>query len=435
MPDGYFFNLRKNMDYKWPPFTGTTKPLLKRTVSLPLVAVFILISLVLGITLGSWGENIVNHDSGSGIVSGIKSKSPSYLNKDVDFGLYWKIWEYVHNNYLDKNLSDTKLFYGSLAGMVAGLNDPYSVFMDPDTAQKFSDELQGEFDGIGAEIGVKDNQIVIIAPLPNTPAERAGLKPGDRILAIDQNDTTGMAVDYAVSLIRGVRGTKVKLIMQPYGSSEPKEVEITRDRIAIQLIKSELKDLPDGKGKVAYIRLVHFSADSDNLFKETWQKLAAAGPKGIIFDLRSNPGGFLDQAIAISSHWIDDGVIVKEKGASVEQKDYHSNGAGDLKKIPTVILVNQGSASASEIVTGALQDYSLATIVGEQTFGKGSVQNLEDFSDGSAVKLTIAKWYTPKDRSIDKNGLKPDIEVKLTREDVENDRDPQLEKALQILAK
>lgn len=422
------------MDYQLPPILGNNRPLWKRTISLPLAAIFILIALVIGVVAGSWTENIFNK-AGYGIVTGLKTKSPSYLNNDVDFSLYWKVWEYVHNNYLDKNLSDTKLFYGSLAGMVAGLEDPYSVFMDPDTTQKFNQELQGEFDGIGAEIGVKDNNIVVIAPLPNTPAEKAGLKPGDKILGIDKNDTAGMSVDYAVSLIRGLKGTKVKLIIQPNGLSEPKELEITRDRIVVQLIKSELKDLPNNQGKVAYIRLVHFSADADNLFKETWQKLAASGPKGLIFDLRSNPGGYLDQAIAISSHWVDKGVVVKEKGASVNQKDYESTGEGDLKKIPTVILVNQGSASASEIVTGALQDYGLATVVGEQTFGKGSVQNLEDFPDGSSVKLTIAKWYTPKDRSIDKNGLKPDIEVKLTREDVEKNKDPQLDKALQILAK
>lgn len=422
------------MDYKLPPFLGASQPLLKRTVSLPLVAIFILVSLVVGVVAGSWGENIINK-GGSGMVTGLNTASPNYLKKDVDFSLYWKIWEYVHNNYLDKNLSDTKIFYGSLAGLVAGLDDPYSVFMDPSTTEKFNQELQGEFDGIGAEIGVKDNRIVVIAPLPNTPAEKAGLKPGDRILGIDNVDTTGMAVDYAVSLIRGLKGSKVKLIIQPSGLSEPKEVAIVRDRIVIQLIKSELKDLPDGRGKVAYIRLVHFSADADNLFKETWQRLAAAGPKGLIFDLRSNPGGYLDQAIAISSHWIDQGVVVKEKGASIDQKDYESTGEGDLKEIPTVILVNQGSASASEIVTGALQDYGLATVVGEQTFGKGSVQNLEDFADGSSVKLTIAKWYTPKDRSIDKNGLKPDIEVKITPEDIAKNLDPQLDKALQLLAK
>ena len=307
--------------------------------------------------------------------------------------------------------------------------------MDPETAKSFGDELQGTFDGIGAEIGIRDKQLVVIAPLPGTPAEKAGLRAGDKILGINKFDTAGMAVDYAVTLIRGPRGTKVTLTVLSGGESESRQVEITRNRIVVKPARGELKDLPTG-GKAAYIRLTQFSKDINQEFQTVWQDLAASGPKGIVIDLRNNPGGYLDQAVDVASHWVGGSkVVVKEQLVPPEFNEYQSTGKAELANIPTVVLVNQGSASASEILTGALQDWHLATVVGEQTFGKGSVQSVEDFSDGSAVKLTIAKWFTPKGRSIDKNGLKPDIEVKMTRDDTDKGRDPQLDRALELLSR
>jgi len=405
----------------------------RRAVLLALVVIGLLAFLGLGIILGRASIKQSNPDYGQ--VVNTNSQTPVYLTKDVDFGLFWKVWDYLHRTYLERPLGDTKLFYGALEGMVAGLGDPYSVFMNPDTAKQFSQELEGSFEGIGAEIGIRVNQLVIIAPLPNTPAEKAGLRAGDKILAIDNFDTSGMAVDYAVSLIRGPHGSKVKLTVMPNGERETKEVALTRERIEIEIVHQELKALPTGKGQVGYIKIAHFSSNTDELFREAWQKLAVRGVQGIVLDLRNNPGGYLDQAIEISSHWIADGVIVKEQFAPPEFREHRSTGKGELGNIPTVILVNQGSASASEIVAGALQDTRRATLVGEQTFGKGSVQDLEQFPDGSAVKITIAKWFTPKGRSIDKNGIKPDIEIKLTKEDVEADRDPQLARALELLSR
>ncbi len=403
----------------------------KRATPLSLVVIFVILSFVLGYITAQPSSVPLK---GSGQVYNTHSEPPPYLTKDVDFKLFWQVWDYIHRHAYSRPLTDTKLFYGSLAGMVAGLEDPYSIFMNPQLAQEFNNELEGTFDGIGAEIGLRNNNLVIIAPLAATPAERAGLKSGDRIILIDGIDTTGMAVDYAVTLIRGKRGTPVVLTILPKGSNEPKEIKIIRDKITIQTVRSEMKKTTSGQN-IAYIKIVHFSQDTDKKFNASWQNLKAQGASAIILDLRNNPGGFLDQAIAVASYWIANGVVVKEKLPERDYYDYKSVGPGNLANIPTIVLVNGGSASASEIVTGALQDWQLATIVGEKTFGKGSVQDLQEFPDGSAVKLTIAKWFTPNERSIDIVGLTPDIEVELTRQDIEEEKDPQLERALEILNK
>ncbi|OHA55855.1 MAG: hypothetical protein A2388_00895 [Candidatus Veblenbacteria bacterium RIFOXYB1_FULL_43_13] len=413
-----------------PPADSASEPRpTKRVLSSTLVVIFIILAFALGYLSA---QPVKKEIKGNSQVTGTHLPAPAYLTKDIDFQLFWQVWDYVHRNAFGRPLTDTKLFYGALAGMVAGLEDPYSIFMNPELAQEFNNELEGTFDGIGAEIGIRNNKLVIVAPLASTPADRAGLKAGDRIVAIDGIDTSGMAVDYAVSLIRGQRGTPVKLIVLSNGDTEPKEITIVRDKITIQTVQSELKKTANGQ-TVAYIKVVHFSQDTDQKFRAAWQQLKARGAGAIILDLRNNPGGFLDQAIALASHWVEQDVVVKEKMPEQDYQDYISVGPGDLSDIPTVVLVNGGSASASEIVTGALQDWQLATIVGEKTFGKGSVQDLQEFSDGSAVKLTIAKWFTPKERSIDLTGLIPDIEVARTREDIEADRDPQLDRAMELL--
>ncbi len=402
----------------------------QRAVPGTLVALFVIIAFGLGVVAGVGFLNV----DGFGKVTGTHGEAPAYLSRDVDFGLFWKVWDHVRRTHLDSSIPETKLFYGALEGMVAALGDPYSVFMDPDTANQFAEELEGSFEGIGAEIGIRDNKLVVIAPLPGTPAERAGLKPGDHIVAIDKSDTTGMAVDYAVGLIRGPKNTKVTLHVLSKGESEPREVSIGRDRIIIQVVRGEMKLLPDSTDRVAYIRVVHFSSDTDQRFRAVWAELAAKGPRGIIIDLRNNPGGFLDQAIDLTSHWVGEGgVVVQEQFTPPDMRRHLSTGQGELNSFPTVVLVNEGSASASEIMAGALQDAGIATVVGEQTFGKGTVQDLEEFADGSAVKLTVAKWFTPKGRSIDKNGIAPDITVERSREDIEADRDPQLDRALELL--
>ncbi|MFA4937460.1 MAG: S41 family peptidase [Patescibacteria group bacterium] len=395
-----------------------------------LTVIFIAIAFLAGLYLGQYQKN-TNIDFGS--LVNINKEKPAYISQDVDFNLFWKVWDYVQANYLEHPVSDTKLFYGSLQGILASLQDPYSLFMDPETAEKFNQELSGSFEGIGAEIGIKNDYLVIVAPLPGTPAERAGLRPGDRIISIDDLDTTGIALDYAVSLIKGLKNTKVVLKILTNGDSEARDVEIIRDQIRVDVIRSELKTVPGTNKQVGYIRLVHFARETNDSFIKSWQNLSARGAQALILDLRNNPGGYLDQAVDIASHWIPEGVVVKEQFVPPQFKEYKSTGTGDLQGIPTIVLVNQGSASASEIVAGALQDYKLATLVGEKTFGKGSVQDYQTFSDGSALKLTIAKWFTPQGRQIDKTGIEPDVKIELTKEDYNNDNDPQLVKALELL--
>lgn len=364
----------------------------------------------------------------SGMVLNKDEKPPEYLSKDVDFRLFWDVWQLVKDRYVEEKISDTKLFYGSLAGVLASLGDPYSVFFDPETNRKFSDELSGSFGGIGMEIGVKKEQLVVVAPLPDTPAFRAGLRAGDKILAIDTIDTMGIAVDFAVSKIRGEPGTTVKLLVHRESWPKPKEIPVVRARIVIPSARFEMKE------DVAYVKLTHFNSDTTAKFREQVRALLLKNPKGVILDLRNNAGGFLDVAVDVAGEWIKDDVVVTEKFRNGGgERPHTSRGSARLKDMRTVVLTNEGSASASEIVAGALKDYGRATLIGKKTFGKGSVQELENLPDGSAVKITVAKWYTPKGTSIDQNGIVPDIEIDFGDDDYDNDRDPQLDAAIRFL--
>lgn len=360
-----------------------------------------------------------------------KEAMPAEELHDVDFQAFWEIWKTVKERYVEEPPTDLKMFYGAVAGMVGSLGDPYSVFFDPEYAQKFSKELEGEFEGIGAEIGIKQSQLTVIAPLPGTPADRAGIKSGDRILAIDGIDTTGMLVEDAVSRIRGDKGTEVKLLITREGLKEPKEIAIVRDKITVESVKWKL-ETKDGK-RIGRITITHFNEKTEAKFNEAVRGLLLEDPNGIILDLRNNPGGFLDTAVSVAGEWVPHDVVVVEKFSDGTKKNYASDGRARLADVPTVVLVNGGSASASEIVAGALQDHGKAVLVGEKTYGKGSVQDYSEFTDGSALKLTVALWLTPKGRSINKEGIAPDVEVKMTPEDFDADKDPQYDKAVDLL--
>mgnify|MGYP001563572902 CR=1 FL=1 len=358
-----------------------------------------------------------------------KEELPPHLLKDADFDLFWDVWNVVQEKYLTQPIPDTQLFYGAVSGIVASLQDPYSVFLDPTLTARFISELAGAFDGIGAEIGIKKDQLVIVAPLPGTPAERAGLLAGDAILKIDATETLGMPLDVAVAKIRGKAGTTVSIIIMRTGWDEPKTFSIVRQTITVQSVTT--KELP---GDIGYIKLVYFNETTNELFDKVVRDIVVKNPKGIILDMRNNPGGLLEVGIQVASQWISapETVVIQETQGG-KRTPFPAVVTARLKGIPTIVLVNGGSASAAEIVAGAFQDYKLARLVGEKTFGKGSVQIFEHLPGGSSIKLTIAHWLTPHGRQIDMVGILPDIEVKMARDNYENNTDPQLEKALELL--
>ena len=358
---------------------------------------------------------------------------PEFFKKDVSFSIYWKVWNKIQNEFIDRPVPEPQLFYGSLMGLVASLGDPYSVFLEPKISQKFQEELQGKFEGIGCEIGIRDSRLVAVSPLPDSPAEKAGVKAGDKIFFIDDYDTTGTSIEEAVDRIRGEKGTQVTLTILRDNETEYRKIIIIRDTIKIISASWNMQER-NGKN-IAVIKLTHFNSDTNERLVKAINEILLANPDGLILDLRSNPGGYIEQAVDIASHWIDAGKIVVTEDYGGEEKNKHlANGSAELKDYKTIILINKGSASASEIVSGALQDYSLAKIIGEQSFGKGSVQGLQEFQDGSSIKLTVARWLTPNNHQIDKLGIMPDEEVELTEDDWNDGKDPQMERALEIFS-
>lgn len=361
--------------------------------------------------------------------------SPEALKGDTksnfDFNLYWEVWNRLKTDYVDKNTVDDKeMFYGSLKGMAASLKDPYTVFMDPTEAKEFSEDLSGTFEGIGAEIGMRNDIITVIAPLAGMPAGKAGIRSGDKIYAIDGTSALGIGVDEAVKKIRGPKGSDVILTVIHKGEDKPVDIKITRGVIVVKSVKTEMR-----KDDIFVITVTNFNDDTMGLFEAAAKEALAKHPKGIILDLRNNPGGYLETAIDMASAWVKEGPVVIEQFGEGRRQEYFASGKATLNDFPTVVLINGGSASASEIVAGALRDYHEATLVGEKSFGKGSVQTLRDLSDGSVLKVTIAKWLTPGGDFINDKGIEPSVKVDLTQDDVNHDRDPQMDKALEILHK
>lgn len=362
-------------------------------------------------------------------VDGIGQMPPANVSDQIEFKEFWDEWQLLKQKFYQQPVLDKTLFYGAMAGLAESLGDPYTNFFEPKSAEDFQQSLAGKFEGIGAEIGMKEGQLTIIAPLSDTPAERAGLLAGDAIVKIDGQETSGMSVEKAVSLIRGPKGTRVTLNIFRVGKKKaPFDVTVTRDEIHVKSV--HWKMLKDG---IAYIEVTHFNGDTRDGFDAAVKAVLTKNPKGLILDLRNNPGGFLDAALGMAGEWIGSGIVTKERKQGKIIEELRGTGQSRLRGIPTIVLVNQGSASASEIVAGALQDAKQAVLVGMKTFGKGSVQEPQELNDGSLLKITIAEWLTPKERSINKSGLDPDIIVDRTPEDYENQRDPQLDRAQGIL--
>lgn len=346
-----------------------------------------------------------------------------------DNSLTKSVLSILKTDFINKDkIDEKKIFYSALKGLTAGVADPYTVFLDPEEAKEFNESITGAFQGIGAEIGIRDNRLTIVAPLPETPAENAGLLAGDKVFAIDGFDTTDITIEKAVKMIRGPQGTQVTLLVVR-GDDQVEEIVITRDVIKLKSVTWEAKD-----NDVFYIKISSFNQDTVELFNEALFEMKAANLEKLIIDLRNNPGGLLDVVNEVAGYWVNGASVVVEKFADGRELKYSGKGSAELKDKETVVLVNGGSASASEILAGALKDYKLVTLVGEKTFGKGSVQELKLLPDGSYLKVTIAHWLTPNKEIINEKGIEPDIKLEFNLEGYkDNKTDNQLDKALEIL--
>ncbi len=393
--------------------------------------ILFVISFGAGILVGQsiYLRSKITNEQGQVEISKVVNLNRSLNRSDsVDFNQFWQVWDKVKEKYVKQPVKDTDIFYGAIQGLVYGLGDPYSVYFPPKPAAEFTKSLSGEFGGIGAEIGIKNNQLVIIAPLPDTPAEKAGLRPGDKILAINRKNTTGMDVNTAVENIRGPAGSTTTLTIARDGIAKAKDVVIIRATINAPSVLFAVKP-----GNVAYLRIMQFNESTIPNFAKYVKQIKNNKMNRLILDLRNNPGGYLDSAVTMASEWINEGKVVSEKFSGGQENIHETSGAHLLSGVKTVVLVNGGSASASEIVAGALQDYKAATIIGEKTFGKGSVQDFETLPDGSALKITVAEWFTPKENNINEKGITPDIVIKEDFEKEKVGEDIMIQKALELL--
>ncbi len=351
----------------------------------------------------------------------------------LSLDLFWEAYELLDQNYVDVlALDDEEQLYGAIKGMVDALDDPFTVFMTPTETNDFQNSLEGEYVGIGAELTIKDGDLVVIAPLKGSPAEAAGLLPGDTVYLIDGQLVPEMTLFEAITNIRGEEGTPVVLTILRESSNEPIELEIERATVEVPSVELEYYG---EDSQIAYVNLSQFIDDTEAEFDEIVQELLLQELDGMILDLRYNGGGYLDVAVDVLSDFIDgkEKAVVTKMRNEANNEIFYTNASSRLSDIPLVVLVNAGSASASEILAGAIQDYERGILIGETTFGKGSVQVVDVLEDGSSLRYTIAKWYTPNDRSIDDVGIDPDMEVGLTQEDRENDTDPQLDAAIEYL--
>ena len=360
--------------------------------------------------------NIINQEAG---------KPP-----EVDIAPFWTAWNTVSSKYVSaKDLDGQKMVWGAVEGMVKSLGDPYSVFFPPQENKEFKDTIRGDFGGVGMEIGTKGGTVMVISPLKGTPAERAGIKAGDKILKIGDKITLDMTAEEAARLIRGEKGTAVKLLLLPKGEEKTKEVTLIRDTIIVPILETEEKP-----GGIFLIKLYSFSGNSTNEFRNALRKFVYSGNSKMIIDLRGNPGGYLESAVDASSWFLPIGkTVVREKFGNGEENLFKSKGYNIFDNLPLAILVNEGSASASEIMAGALREHDVAKLVGAKTFGKGSVQELIEITPQTSLKITIAKWLTPSGISISDQGLEPDFKVEITKKDIELENDPQMEKAVEIV--
>lgn len=367
---------------------------------------------------------------GLGLWAG-KTTCPIRPAEGADLELFWKAWHTLEEKFVDQGkIEPQTMMYGAIRGMVASLEDPYTSFFDPEDSKKFLEDTNGSFEGVGMEIGIKKGQLQVVSPIENSPSQKAGLKAGDMIVRIGDQTTVDMSTDEAVDLIRGPKGTEVILAIYREEWQETRDIALVRDIIVVPSMKMEIRE--DG---IAYIELYQFTEKAGDDFRAAAVDIINSGAKRIILDVRNNPGGYLHISQEIAGWFLEKGQVVthEDSGDERENEDYLSEGPSLLMKYPVVVLINGGSASASEILAGALRDNRSVKLVGAKSFGKGSVQQLVQFKEGSSLKVTIAKWLTPKGDQISEIGLTPDEEITITAEDEEAGKDPQLDRAIEIV--
>ncbi|HZU07515.1 MAG TPA: S41 family peptidase [Chloroflexota bacterium] len=350
------------------------------------------------------------------------SVSPEFLEQ---FQLFWEAWSLLDREYLDRAALDSrKLTHGAIRGMLEALGDPHTVFLDPQQSELNDAELRGGFEGIGVHLDLVDGRVRVVAPLEGSPGEKAGLRAGDYILQVDGQDLTGVSLLEAANRIRGPRGTPVRLLVQREGWPQPRTFEIVRADIKLETVRTRLLD-----NGIAYVRISTFASTTPRDLRAPLERLLQARPKGLVLDLRSNPGGYLQAALDVASEFIADGVLVYQEHADGQRQAFRAKPGGRATQVPLAVLIDHGSASAAEIVAGAIRDHGRGVLVGERTFGKGTVQNLHQLADRSTVRITAARWLTPKEQPLEGVGLAPDLPVPAGAEGT----DPALDRAVQYL--
>jgi carboxyl-terminal processing protease len=364
----------------------------------------------------------------------ISIEDAKFKNKDlgadtnIDFSLFWNVWDLLKKKYVDSgNLDARKLFYGAINGMMQATGDPYTTFLGPEENKKFSEDISGNFEGIGAELGIKNGILTIIAPLEGTPAEKAGLRSGDKIIKIDGKTAGDMTIEEAVDNIRGKKGSSVTLTIFREGNDNTQDIVVERGVINVKSVTLEFKE-----NNIAEIKITRFGDDTTKGFADAISKVHAQKSRGLIIDLRNNPGGYLESSVDVASKLLPkDKVVVIEESGDKNQKKIYTRGGDVASGIETVVLINEGSASASEILAGALKDNRTnVLLIGKKTFGKGSVQEFIEMPQGTAAKITVARWLTPNGTQINEQGIKPDEEVNLSNDDFNNNKDPQFDAAI-----
>jgi carboxyl-terminal processing protease len=412
----------------------------QKALRVTLIVVGLLVVLVGSFSGGFLAGNVFQKAAISGSnIPLLESINPTSVNNSSGtptdlrtlFTPFWESWDLVHRYFVDQPVDNTVLMRGAIKGMLESLGDKHTSYIDPNMLRQANIQLSGELNGIGAWVDITGKFLTIVSPMPDSPAEKAGLKPGDQVVAIDGKDMTGIDGNVVLEKILGPAGTKVTLTILSKDATIPFDVTITRAKITIPSVNGKMLD-----SGIGYIQISTFGEKTGAELEKSLKELLAKNPKGLILDLRYNGGGLVTSGVEVASQFIKEDIVMYEKSGDGSMKAEHALSTGLARDIPLVVLVNEGTASASEIVAGAIQDYGRGKLVGVQTYGKGSAQNWIDLAnDQGAIRVTIARWLTPLKRQINDLGLTPDYIVNITEDDIKNGKDPQLDKAVELLTK